>query len=108
MAELNSEIAAQVVAACQTNADEAAGALARALGGTFTLKVGEAGSFDAEATPAGFDGAGLMLLVRVGDVGMAVALPAASGLVPDWCAAPDATGESKLATLAQELSMLLV
>ena len=108
MAELNSEIAAQVVAACQTNADEAAGALGRALGGTFTLKVGEACSFDAEAAPAGFDGAGLMLLVRVGDVGMAVALPAASGLVPDWCAAPDATGESKLATLAQELSMLLV
>jgi flagellar motor switch protein FliN len=108
MAELNSEIAAQVVAACQTNADEAAGALGRALGGTFTLKVGEACSFDAEAAPTGFDGAGLMLLVRVGDVGMAVALPAASGLVPDWCAAPDATGESKLATLAQELSMLLV
>ncbi|MBA3480337.1 MAG: FliM/FliN family flagellar motor switch protein [Pirellulales bacterium] len=107
MAELNPDIAAVVVEACQANADEAAGALGRALGGSFTLKVGEAGSFDAGATPAGFDGSGLMLLFRVGDVGMAVALPAASGLVPDWCAAPDATGESKLATLAQELSMLL-
>jgi flagellar motor switch protein FliN len=108
MAELNPDIAAQVVDACQANADEAAGALGRALGGSFTLKVGEAGSFDDGAAPAGFDGAGLMLLFRVGDVGMAVAFPAASGLVPDWCAAPDATGESKLATLAQELSMLLV
>jgi flagellar motor switch protein FliN len=108
MAELNSEIAAQVVSACQANADEAAGALGRALGGSFTLKVGEAGAFDAGAAPAGFDGAGLMLLFRVGDVGMAVALPATSGLIPEWCAAPDATGESKLATLAQELSMLLV
>ena len=108
MADLNPEIAALVVEACKANAAEAAGALGRALGGTFTLEVGEAGSFDAGAAPAGFDSPGLMLLFRVGDVGMAVALPAASGLVPDWCAAPDATGESKLATLAQELSMLLV
>jgi flagellar motor switch protein FliN/FliY len=108
MAELNPEIAALVVAACQANADEAAGALGRALGGSFTLKVGEAGAFDAGAAPAAFDGAGLILLFRVGDIGMAVALPAASELIPDWCAAPDATGESKLATLAQELSMLLV
>jgi flagellar motor switch protein FliN len=106
MAELNSEIAAALVAACTANADEAAGALSRALDGTFAVKVGEAVAYD--AAPTGFDGAGLMFLLRVGDVGMAVALPAASGLVPEWCAAPDATGESKLATLAQELSMLLV
>lgn len=108
MADLNPEIAALVVEACKANAGEAAGALGRALGGTFNLQVGEAGSYDAGAAPTGFDGPGLMLLFRVGDVGMAVALPATSGLVPDWCAAPDATGESKLATLAQELSMLLV
>jgi flagellar motor switch protein FliN/FliY len=106
MAELNSEIAAALIEACTANADEAAGALSRALDGSFAVKVGEAVAYD--AAPTGFDGAGLLFLFRVGDVGMAVALPAASGLIPDWCAAPDATGESKLATLAQELSMLLV
>jgi flagellar motor switch protein FliN/FliY len=108
MADLNPEIAALVVEACRANADEAAGALGRALGGSFTLKVGEASSFDVGAAPAEFDGPGLMLLFCVGDAGMAVALPAASGLVPEWCDAPDATGESRLATLAQELSMLLL
>jgi flagellar motor switch protein FliN len=107
MSELNSDIAPQVVDACKANADEAAGALARALGGTFTLAVGEAVPFDASAAPEGFDGAALVLLFRIGDAGLGVVLPTSSGLVPDWCAAPDATGESKLATLAQELSMLL-
>jgi flagellar motor switch protein FliN/FliY len=37
-----------------------------------------------------------------------MALPESAGVLPAWYAAPDATGESKLATLAQELAMLLV
>ena len=35
-------------------------------------------------------------------------IPGAKGLVPAWCAQPDKTGESKLATLAQELGMNLL
>jgi flagellar motor switch/type III secretory pathway protein FliN len=108
MSDLNPENAAAIVAACTVGAEEAAGALARALGGEFKLALGELTVLAADSPPEGFDGAGLVVLLRAGERGVALALPAASGLVPDWCGAPDASGESRLATLAQELGMLLV
>ncbi len=108
MSELNPENAASIVAACAVGAEEAAAALSRALGGEFKLVVGEAAAFNTETAPAGFDGEALVVLLQAGESGVAIALPRASGLVPDWCATPDASGESRLATLAQELGMLLV
>jgi flagellar motor switch protein FliN/FliY len=50
----------------------------------------------------------LMVLLTFGQSGLAVALPESSGQLPAWYASPDPAGESKLSTLAQELSMLLV
>jgi len=108
MSELTPEIAPEVVAACQAGAEEAAGALSRTLDAEFTMTVGEAGSYSRDAAPEGFDGAGLAVLMKFGDVGVTALLPEASGLLPDWYTDPDPTGESKLSTLAQELSMLLV
>ena len=108
MSELTPEIAADVVAACQAGAEEAAGALGRSLDGEFTLSVGEASNYSADAAPDGFDGAGLAVLLKFGDVGVAAVLPESSSMLPDWIATPDPTGESKLSALAQELSMLLV
>ncbi len=108
MSELTPELAADVVAACQAGAEEAAGALSRSLDGEFTVTVGEAASYSSDAMPEGFDGAGLAVLLKFGDVGFAALLPESSGILPDWYANPDPTGESKLSTLAQELSMLLV
>lgn len=107
MSELTPQLAPDVLAACQAGAAEAADALGRALGGQFTLQVGEASSYAAATPPAGFAGSGLAILLRYGAAGLAILLPESSGLVPAWCGAPDATGESKLSTLAQELSMLL-
>ena len=108
MSELNPELAADVVAACQAGAEEAASALSRSLDGEFSLTVGEAESYVKDAAIDGFDGPGLAVLLKFGDVGFAAILPESSGLLPDWYADPDPTGESKLSTLAQELSMLLV
>ena len=108
MSELTLEIAADVVAACQAGAEEAAGALGRALGGQFELTVREASSYSAGGAPEGLAGPGLAVLLKFGEVGLAVLLPEAGGLLPEWCANPDPTGENKLSTLAQELSMLLV
>jgi flagellar motor switch/type III secretory pathway protein FliN len=108
MSELTPELAADVVAACEAGAEEAAGALSRSLDGEFAMAVGEAGSYSADSAPAGFDGPGLAILMKFGDVGVTAFLPEACGLLPDWYADPDPTGESKLSTLAQELSMLLV
>jgi len=108
VSELTAEIVAEVLAACQAGAEEAAGALNRSLDGEFTVTVGEPGSYQGDSIPEGFDGAGLAVLLKFGDLGFAALLPESSGLLPDWVADPDPTGESKLSTLAQELSMLLV
>ena len=108
MSELTPELAEEVVAACEAGAEEAAGALSRSLDGEFTLAVGEAGNYSSVSAPDGFDGPGLAVLMKFGDTGVTAVLPESSGMLPDWYAAPDPTGESKLGALAQELSMLLV
>jgi flagellar motor switch protein FliN/FliY len=109
MSDLTPNLAADVVAACSAGGAEAADALGRALDGAFAL--GAAGSpttYSAATPPVGFDGSGLLIVLTIGGAGFALAIPESSGLLPAWYAAPDATGESKLSTLAQELSMLLV
>jgi len=109
MPDLTPEIAADVIAACQAGAEEVAGALARALDAEgLALEVGEASTFDAASPPAGFDGPGLAIVLTIGDAGAVALLPSSTGLPPDWIAAPDETGQNKLNTLAQELSMLLL
>jgi flagellar motor switch/type III secretory pathway protein FliN len=108
MSELSPTIVDVVLAACTAGASEAAGSLGRSLDGAFTLGTPEAAEYNAAAPPAGFDGPGLLVVLTFGNAGLAIALPESSGLLPAWYAAPDATGESKLSTLAQELSMLLV
>ena len=108
MSELTPDIAADVIAACQAGAEEAAGALSRALDTELTITVGEAATYDPASPPSGFEGPGLAIVMTFGDIGAVAVIPAQGGLLPDWLKAPDATGESKLSTLAQELSMLLV
>ena len=109
MSQLAATITEQVVTACRENADEAAAAFGRALGGEISCAVGETEEFDAAAMPKGLDDRpGLAIVLTFGEVGAVALLPEATGLLPDWYAAPDPTGKSKLSTLAQELSMLLV
>lgn len=108
MSELTPEIAADVIAASQAGAEEAAGALSRALDREFTMEVGEATTLDLAAPPEGFGGPGLAVVMTFAGEGAVAVLAESTGLAPDWAPEPDPTGESKLATLAQELSMLLV
>ena len=108
MSDLTAELAPEVVAACQAGAEEAAGALTRSLDAEFAMTVGEATTYHADAAPDGFDGPGLAVMMKFGEVGATVLIPETTGLLPDWYSDPDPTGESKLSTLAQELSMLLV
>ncbi len=51
--------------------------------------------------------AGLLVTFQIDGADVVLALPQSSGYVPDWAYQPDATGKSRLATLAQELSILL-
>ncbi len=108
MSELTPNLAEKIVAACQAGAEEAAGALSRSLDGEISFTPGESGAFGDSRTADELDGPGLIILLRFGDQGLAAVLPETSSLLPDWCANPDTTGKSKLSTLAQELSMLLV
>jgi len=109
MPELTPNIAAQVVATATRGAAEAADALARGLDAAgVQIEVGEAGVVDLKALPEGFDGPGLAVVRMVGTAGVLALVPESSGLLPAWCSAPDATGESKLTTLAQELGMILL
>ena len=108
MPELTPEIIDDVVAACKAGADEAGETLSRTLDATISVAVGQPGSLDIDSLPEELSGPGLAVVLMVGGAGAILVLPESSGLVPEWCAQPDPTGESKLTTLAQELGMLLL
>ena len=109
MAELTPDMAADVVEACKKGADEAAEAIGRSLDAVgMKVTVGESGTVDTKALPDAMAGPGLAVVMILGEAAVLALLPESSGLVPSWCAEPDATGESKLTTLAQELGMILL
>jgi flagellar motor switch protein FliN/FliY len=109
MAAFTLEITNDVVAACRESASEIVAALSRAFDGQFIgVTVNEATSYDAQTPPDGFDGAGLAVIFNCAGTSAVAVLPESCGLLPAWYRQPDATGKSKLSTLAQELSMLLL
>lgn len=108
MSSLNSELSPQVLAACQTGAAEAADAFGRCFDDKFELTPGEVVNLNAQDLPADWNGPGLVLVLTVDDNAAAVVIPEATSFLPAWYSTPDATGVSKLATLSQELGMLLL
>jgi flagellar motor switch protein FliN/FliY len=105
MPDLSPNIVSQVLAACQAGASEAAASLSRALDAELKLTVGEPGTLLANALPDELNAPGLSVVLTIGSNGLLFVLPESTGLLPDWYAAPDPTGQSKLTTLAQELGM---
>ncbi len=108
MSELTPNQIESIVAACRTNAAEASAALGRAIDGAFAISVGRAVALDANPLGDSWASPGLAVVMVVGNQAALFVIPAASGIVPSWCASPDPTGTSKLTTLAQELGMLLL
>ncbi|MDR1491363.1 MAG: FliM/FliN family flagellar motor switch protein [Planctomycetaceae bacterium] len=85
---------------------EAAAAFSRTFDGTvITISLGDSGALDLNAIPAEYQSAGLLLLLGFEGKAAAILIPKSTGFIPDWCDAPDATGQSKLTTLAQEWGM---
>ncbi len=107
MSELNAAVAAEVVVACRANLGETVQVLGRFLEQTLDIAVGEPTPL-AAGTTSDDAGPGLAVWFQVGGASAVATLAEASTLLPAWIAQPDATGTSKLATLAQELSMLLL
>ena len=108
MAKLTAELADKISAACRAGAGDAGAALSAALGSKIELTPGEAANLSPDALPPVLNGPGLVVLLHVGSHAAMLAIPLATGLLPDWYAKPDATGQSKLQALAQELSRLLL
>lgn len=94
---------AAIAATCSQAQSELAAAFSRGLGHTVWVAVGQPGRWSdcsSECTGGG------LLLVLGSQQGILCLLCDSSGLVPRWSVAPDATGRSRLATLAQELLLL--
>jgi flagellar motor switch/type III secretory pathway protein FliN len=109
MAAFMPDIADDVVMACRGGVDEIVAALTRAFDGLLVgVTVNEPTTYDAESPPEGFDGAGLAVIFQCASTSAVAVLPESSGMLPTWYRQPDPTGKSKLSTLAQELSMLLL
>ncbi len=108
MADLKLLAIEEVVAACQQGSSEAAAVFSRTFGGEFTLQVKTPEVLVFRSLPEGLRGPGLVVALTVGSTAALLLLPEQSGIMPAWYAAPDATGESRLTTLAQELGMVLL
>jgi flagellar motor switch protein FliN len=108
MSHLTPDLVDEVLAACRAGAAEAGSVLAQAFGSPTELAVGQAEPLSMAGLPEGLSGPGLVVVLHVGGGGVLVLLPQTTGLLPPWCARPDATGQSKLSTLAQELGMVLL
>lgn len=108
MGKLTPELIADVLALCEAEAGEIAAALGRALDTSLQLTVGPPATLDLKSLPEGYDGPGLVVVLKIESQGALFLLPESCGFLPSWYAAPDPTGQSKLTTLAQELGMLLI
>ncbi len=102
-------MASDMLAACGEQQAEIVDTLRRALDSEFELTCPEAvPSLNANKPPEEWDGPGLVTIFKFGSVAAVAVLAEQSGLLPDWYSQPDATGHSKLLTLAQELGLLLM
>ena len=109
MSQLTPDIVQQILDACTAGAAEAAGSLSSALDNVMQIADVAGGEpLSAAELPEDLNGPGLAIGFTAGEQGLTLLLPEATNLLPPWYVQPDPTGESKLQTLAQELSMLLL
>jgi flagellar motor switch protein FliN len=102
------QFADAVLAACKAGAKEAAASLSRAFERELQLALGQQTTLQSAGTQLDLSGSGLIALLKTDRMSVVMTIPANNGLVPGWCAKPDPSGESKLATMAQELAMNLL
>jgi len=108
MTAFNIEALSEVTAACEATAVEASDAFSRAFDQKIQLKLGEGSPLSVDADLTDWKVAGLAIVLNVESEAALILISQDSGVLPDWYASPDPTGESKLATLGQELGMTLL
>lgn len=108
MTAFNLEALSEVISACEATAVEASDAFSRAFDQKIQLTLGEGSELSVDTDLADWQAAGLAIVLNVESEAALVLISESSGVLPDWYASPDPTGESKLATLGQELGMTLL
>jgi len=108
MTAFNIEALPEVIAACEATAVEASDAFSRAFDQKIQLKLGEGRPLSVDQDLAAWKMPGLAIVLNVESEAALILISHPSGVLPDWYASPDPTGESKLATLGQELGMTLL
>jgi flagellar motor switch protein FliN len=106
MSHLGPESLAEVLSACTASLEPAAQALERTLGGQCTLSIAASGPLEPARLLNEVDCAGLAIVLTVGAEALLAVLPESSGLLPEWCLAPEADQTRMLAELARELGSL--
>ena len=105
MPDLNATASEDFLSAIANGSDEAASAFSRTFDAQVTFAAGAGGSLDIATLKSNFSMPGLAMSLLTEGRTILVLFPANTGLIPDWCKAPDATEKSKLSTFAQELGM---
>lgn len=109
MVAQGTEVAERVLAACRAGLAEAAAAVGRGLEGSFSASPPPQVERYAPQSPfVSWRRPGVMLRVEIDGGNALLLLSGAEGLLPAWCAQPDASGQSRLRTLAQELAINLL
>jgi len=101
-------ITAETITQCRSGGAEAAEAWQRAFGEASELVVGDTAELLTIVAKDEWNHAGLAVVFHQAAGAYALLVADPQGKLPAWIAAPDATGKSKLATLAQELGMILL
>jgi flagellar motor switch/type III secretory pathway protein FliN len=98
-----------LLTACRKGANAAAVALEAAFESKFTVSPPEIVRPHDPARPdPAWRGPGLIFTIPVAGGAASILLPNAEGLIPAWCAEPDAAGEGRLLALARELATQLL
>lgn len=87
---------------------EAVEGFERAFGFPCSLDVKQAKTDSLTSASASLGVEGLAMTMQSGDSGFLFCIIQQGGLLPEWCKNPDASGESRMATLSQELGMTLI
>jgi flagellar motor switch/type III secretory pathway protein FliN len=101
-------ITPEVVTTCRNGVGEGAEAWQRAFGAATELTVGETSEFLAVVAQDTWNCAGFAVVLEQASGAYVLLVADREAKLPSWIPAPDATGKSKLATLAQEYGMILL
>jgi flagellar motor switch protein FliN len=105
---LNAELTDAAIAASRQNVVEASDALSRALGSTIQIDPAGIVAIDLNEAKSSWQSPGLAIVLKLENEAVLGFIPESSHILPTWYRSPDATGVSKLTTLAQELGMVLL